>query len=302
MTTDCNQTVETAEARPGSVQRIVSTPVETVTIISLGAGVQSSTMALMTARGEITPMPKAAIFADTQAEPKAVMEWLDWLETQLPYPIIRVSKGNLRESSLRVIRSQKSKMLYLKRLIPCYVKNPHTGNRGIMGRTCTSDYKIEVLVREARKLCDWKRGEKRKLVDMLIGISRDEIIRMKPSRNSWIENRWPLIDLEMTRQDCLNWMKRNGYPEPPRSACTFCPFHSDNEWQRIKTDTPDEWADVVQYEKDLQAAARRQEAMKGIPYLHESCKPIETVDFTRNIPTHYQVSLFGNECEGLCGV
>ncbi len=36
--------------------------------ISLGAGVQSSTMALMAAAGEITPMPAAAIFADTQAE------------------------------------------------------------------------------------------------------------------------------------------------------------------------------------------------------------------------------------------
>ena len=37
-------------------------------IISLGAGVQSSTMALMAACGEITPMPQCAIFADTQAE------------------------------------------------------------------------------------------------------------------------------------------------------------------------------------------------------------------------------------------
>lgn len=274
---------------------------EPIHIISLGAGVQSSTMALMAAKGEITPMPVAAIFADTQAEPKSVYDWLDWLEKQLPFPVIRVSRGNLKEASLRVIRSRRSKLLYLKRLIPCYVSNTN-GSRGIMGRTCTFDYKIAVLVREARKLCDWKRGEKRLLVNMLIGISRDEIIRMKPSRNAFIENKWPLIDLGMTRQDCLNWMKRNGYPEPPRSACTFCPFHSDLEWRRIKTDSPDEWAQVVKYEKDLQAAAQRQEAMKGIPYLHQSCKPIETVNFDENIPDHYQVSLFGNECEGLCGV
>jgi len=32
-------------------------------VISLGAGVQSSTMALMAAAGEITPMPDCAIFA-----------------------------------------------------------------------------------------------------------------------------------------------------------------------------------------------------------------------------------------------
>lgn len=272
-----------------------------VSIISLGAGVQSSVMSLMAARGEITPMPKAAIFADTQAEPAAVMKWLDWLETQLPFPIIRVTKGNLQADSLRVIKARKTGRKYLKGLIPAYVLNDN-GTKGLLSRKCTADYKVEMIVRETRKLCDWKRGEKRLLVDMWIGISRDEIIRMKPSRNAFIENRWPLIDLNMTRQGCLEWMKRNGYPEPPRSACTFCPFHSDEEWRRIKTQTPDEWNAVVEYEHNLIAAAKSQEALRGIPYLHESCKPIETVDFDRNIPSHHQVSMFGNECEGLCGV
>lgn len=291
--------IGTESARADSLQRLVSTPV--VTLISLGAGVQSSTMALMAAHGEISPMPTAAIFADTQGEPKAVMDWLDWLEAKLPYPIIRVTHGSLKENSLKVVRSKKSGNRYLKGLIPAYVKN-YNGTIGLLGRRCTADYKVEMIVREARKLCDWKRGEKRHLVDMWIGISRDEIIRMKPSRNAFIENHWPLIDAGMTRQACLAWMKRNGYPEPPRSACTFCPFHSNDEWRRIKTTTPDEWLEVVQYEKDLQAAARRQEALKGIPYLHESCKPIETVNFDKLVPSHYQVSLFGNECEGLCGV
>jgi len=33
-------------------------------------------MALMAARGDITPMPDCAIFADTGWEPNAVYEWL----------------------------------------------------------------------------------------------------------------------------------------------------------------------------------------------------------------------------------
>lgn len=41
-------------------------------IISLGAGVQSSTMALMEKHGEITPMPDCAIFADTQESRKPI--------------------------------------------------------------------------------------------------------------------------------------------------------------------------------------------------------------------------------------
>jgi len=71
-----------------------------LTVISLGAGVQSSTMALMAAHGEITPMPDYAIFADTQAEPSHIYSWLDWLETQLPFPVLRVTAGSLKEAIL----------------------------------------------------------------------------------------------------------------------------------------------------------------------------------------------------------
>jgi hypothetical protein len=41
-------------------------------VLSLGAGVQSTTMALLAAHGEIGPMPDCAIFADTGWEPRAV--------------------------------------------------------------------------------------------------------------------------------------------------------------------------------------------------------------------------------------
>lgn len=71
---------------------------EPIDVISLGAGVQSSTMGLMAGEGLITPMPVAAVFADTQAEPKSVYKWLDWLEKKLPFPVIRVTQGNLEES------------------------------------------------------------------------------------------------------------------------------------------------------------------------------------------------------------
>ena len=57
-------------------------------ICSLGAGVQSSTLVLMAARGELTPMPDAAIFADTGAEPEGVYTWLDELEKEIPFPSI----------------------------------------------------------------------------------------------------------------------------------------------------------------------------------------------------------------------
>lgn len=65
-------------------------------------------MALMAAHGKITPMPHAAIFADTQAEPESVYRWLDWLEKQLPFPVHRVTAGSLFKDTLR-IRERKDK-------------------------------------------------------------------------------------------------------------------------------------------------------------------------------------------------
>lgn len=273
-----------------------------LTIISLGAGVQSSTMALMCAVGEIKPMPEFAVFADTQAEPDGVYSWLDWLEKQLPFPVHRVSKGSLTEASTRQRRSQKSGNLYLKSSIPAFLKAPD-GKMGISNRQCTSDYKITPIHQFIRK-----HREKKQVIQMM-GISYDEIIRMKPSRKKYITHTYPLIDLKMTRQDCLDWMNLKGYPMPPRSACVYCPYHSNKEWERIKVETPAEFQKAVQYEKDLQAAAVGT-ILRGTPFLHRSGKPLNEIIFVdydadkRGQVTNEskQGDFFGAECEGMCGV
>ena len=71
-------------------------------VLSLGAGVQSTTLALMAAHGEIGPMPDCAIFADTGWEPRAVYEHLAWLRSPnvLPFPVHIVSAGDLRAALL----------------------------------------------------------------------------------------------------------------------------------------------------------------------------------------------------------
>jgi hypothetical protein len=269
-------------------------------ILSLGAGVQSSTLALMAERGAI-PKVDAAIFSDTQGEPKAVYAWLDWLEKQVSYPIHRVTRGVLAEDELRIRRSGRSGNLYMKNSIPAFVLKAD-GGRGLLGRKCTVDYKITPIHRKVKELAGVKRGGSVVLANVLIGISWDEVIRMKQSRVPYIENSWPLIDLKMTRADCLAWMAANGYPVPPRSACSFCPFHSDDEWARLKKESPDEFAGVVEFERKLQEANSKQTALRGVPYLHSTCKPIGEVDFTGSKNGKKQVELFGNECEGLCGV
>jgi hypothetical protein len=269
---------------------------EPIHIISLGAGVQSSTMALMAAHGEITPMPTAAIFADTQAEPASVYEWLDWLETKLPFPVYRVTAGNIEERELKLIVSKKSGRTYRKSGIPAFVKG-----MGILSRKCTSDFKLVPIFKKAKELSGVKRGQKTVGVISWIGISTDEIIRMKPSREPWAKNIWPLVDAGMSREKCIKWMEANGYPTPPRSACYFCPFHSDVEWRRLRDSEPVEFQRAIAFEKQMQEANAKDETARGIPFLHSSCKPIGEVDLRTDVD-HGQGLLWGNECEGMCGV
>lgn len=263
----------------------------------------------MAAHGEVKGYPRldAAIFADTQAEPASVYSWLDWLEAEIQtlpfaFPIYRVTRGSLTEDQLQ-IKTAKAGHKYAKALIPAYVKAPD-GSYGLFGRRCTADYKVAVILKKQRELAKVPRGCKKPIVTSWIGISRDEIYRMKPSREPWAENVWPLVELGMRRETCLAWMQNHGYPEPPRSACVYCPFHSDFEWLRLKTEYPEEFEKSVEFEKNLQAITAMSEGpgiLRGIPYLHKSLVPLDTVVF-KGDPGHGQLDLFQNECEGMCGV
>jgi hypothetical protein len=281
-------------------------PTTEFTFLSLGAGVQSSTLALMAAHGEVTPMPDAAIFADTQAEPASVYKWLDWLEPNLPFPVHRVTRGDMTAESLLIKERKDRTGHWSKSLIPAFIEN-RDGSRGIMGRQCTYSYKVEQLERAARRLGKVKRGQKKITVTQWIGISWDEIQRIKPSRVAWSQHRWPLVELRMGRRDCLKWMESHGYPKPPRSACVYCPFHSDNEWRRLRDEEPEEFARAIRFEKDLQAVKAKTDNLRGVPFLHPSLVPLDQVDLSTDIERG-QLALwldeqsFGNECEGMCGV
>jgi hypothetical protein len=270
--------------------------------LSLGAGVQSSCLALMAAKGELGPMPDAAIFSDTQAEPGSVYKWLDWLEKELPFPVVRVTRGSITEESLKIrqFKDDPSKK-WVKSLIPAFIQNPD-GTKGIMGRQCTYSYKVEMLEKTARKLAKIKRGQKEVTVTQWIGISWDELQRMREARKPWVQHRWPLIEERMTRRHCLEWMEDNGFPEPPRSACMYCPFHSDDEWRRLRDEEPEAFEASIKFEKDLQYAKSQTDNQRGVPFLHQSLVPLDEVDFSTDIDRGQQVFDFQAECSGMCGV
>ena len=270
------------------------------TIISLGAGVQSSTMALMAAKGEIGPMPDAAIFADTGWEPKKIYEWLDWLEKQLPFPVYRVSAGNIRDDLMAPAETRRRIAA-----VPFYLDM--SIGAAISRRQCTKEYKIVPIERKAREIAGLKKGERctEIRVEQWIGISLDEIQRMKGPRKKWTKHRWPLVEQRMTRHDCLNWMAKNNYPTPEKSSCIGCPYHSDTHWAEMKVNAPDEWADAIAVDNAVRGGGTvASRGIKGKQYMHRSLIPLEHVDLRSEedkgqLPFQFG---FANECEGMCGV
>lgn len=268
-------------------------------LLSLGAGVQSSTMALMASRGLISPMPNAAIFADTQSEPSEVYQWLDKLIPMLPFPVHTVTAGNLMHDSIRS-RVSKEGNAYISNAMPVYLKRKD-GKCGMVVRSCTKDYKVKPILSKARVLAGVKERDHRIRVVSWIGISTDEAHRMKPSLEKWAVNRWPLIEAGLSRAQCLQWLKDNGYPQPPRSACVCCPYHSDAEWLRIKNQSPDEWNRAMAFERQLQDAHLNEAVSNrfdGIPFLHDSLVPLDEV----KLNGESRKDKWGNECEGMCGI
>ena len=259
-------------------------------IISLGAGVQSTTMALMAAHGEITPMPYCGIFADTQWEPQAVYSHLDWLCSVLPFPVYRVTAGNIRTAIQDRSKSAAGRIA----AVPWHMQMPN-GDAAMGRRQCTKEYKLVPIRRKVRELLGGKTPKAGATI--WIGISTDEAVRMKPSLIGYMIHRWPLIEKRMNRNDCLRWMERNGYPTPAKSSCIGCPYHSDAQWRDLRDQSPDEWQDAI----EIDAAIRHQPGFRGQQFMHRSLKPLADVDLS-TAEDHGQLNLFNNECEGVCGV
>lgn len=263
-----------------------------MTVISLGAGVQSSTMFLMACHGEL-PKPDVAIFADTQAEPRGVYTFLQFLKEQgdkYDIPVHIVSRGSLKDDTVDYVEGRANRVAS----IPAFVQVEGQKQEGRMWRQCTNDYKIMVVRKEIRRMLK-ENPAYTKPIELWIGISTDEILRMKDSTVQYIVNRWPLIEKNMSREDCLNWYTDKEYPTPARSACTFCPYRKNAEWQRMKTEDPLAFQEAVEFDEKI----RQQPKLKGKAFIHRSLQPLSQIDF---LAVNGLDPGFNEECEGMCGV
>ncbi len=246
-------------------------------MLSLGAGVQSTTALLLAATGRI-PTFDAVVFADPGWESAQVYAHLDRLEgvaDQAGMPLVRVTAGNIKRDALDPSHRFAS--------MPLFTLGPN-GERGMARRQCTSEYKIRPIKKEVRRRLNYPhpaRVPAGVFAEVAIGISVDEIGRARDSDVKYMRNVFPLLDLGWRRTDCVEYLTEMGWGDTPRSACIGCPFHTDDEWARIKTSSPVEWAEAVAFDHAIRHGSARANAdghpLRGQFFLHAQRVPLDEV-------------------------
>jgi len=272
------ETGRSLSPEPAASDERVSSP--DLVALSLGAGVQSTTLALLAVEG-VLPKPDVAIFADTGWEPASVYAHLERLAVTLEaagIPLYKVSKGNLRNDAIDPVHRYAS--------VPYFVRNPD-GSDGMGRRQCTSEYKLAPIKRKVRELLgaaapDYRRVPKGRVCEQWVGFSIDEIQRVDDGKHNprYLKTRYPLLDLGMSRKDCQRWLDARGWTTE-KSACIGCPFHGNQQWRELRDNKPDEWADAVAFDEAIRKGGSRGMPLNGEAFLHRSRVPLAIAPIDR---------------------
>jgi 3'-phosphoadenosine 5'-phosphosulfate sulfotransferase (PAPS reductase)/FAD synthetase len=214
-------------------------------VFSYGGGVQSTAVLVLSAQGKLpyTHFVFANVGDDTE-NPKT----LEYIE--------QFAKPYAENHGLFIIEIQKSSStadnstLYKELLssnrsvaIPMYV------NGVPIRRGCTSNWKVAVVEKFMRDYAGAKRKRKKPIG---IGISLDEFKRMRTDNADRVTiMEYPLIDLRLTREDCVEIIKEANLPVPPKSSCWFCPYKKISEWKSLKEENPALFTKAIELEKKL---------------------------------------------------
>jgi hypothetical protein len=259
----------------------------TIRVLSLGAGVQSTTLALLAVE-DVLPKPDAAIFADTGWEPRAVYDHLARLTTVLVgagIPVHRAQHGDLRRDTVETTSFMR---------LPAFVQGAD-GRAAMLRRQCTERYKMDPIRRQIRLLLGARTSTVGSVLtppagataEQWVGFSTDEVGRIKDhDEPAYLRTRYPLIELGMSREDCTRWLGARGWTVA-KSACIGCPFHGNRQWRDLRDNHPDEWADAVEFDRAIRE--RTFKGPQGVPFLHRSLLPLDQVDL-RTSAEHAQAA------------
>ena len=241
-------------------------------VFSYGGGVQSRTIFRLILEGDLEP-PDLIIFVDTGGEPEAVHNG------------VREDMALAERHGLDFVRIGSNLFIDILEgdavLIPA-----HTSRGGMLRRICTERYKL----RPMRRYLSERYPEEQ--IELWLGISLDEATRMTASPISWIEHRYPLIELGWTRSDCVSYLRRRGIA-PIKSACVFCPYRHREGWREILCDPLDRRRAILVDE------AIRNRVVGVECFVHPSRRPLRKVEKAQSL----EMDFFDlqPECAGVCG-
>ncbi|MCP4990806.1 MAG: hypothetical protein GY928_33635 [Colwellia sp.] len=246
-----------------------------VHIWSYGGGRQSTAILILIAQGKL-PKPELAIIADTGRERSSTWQYLEKytkpIMDKLGIPLV-IASHELAKVDLYAHNGDL--------LLPVFTKT------GKLPTFCSSEWKKHVVRRKLRQL---GYGPK-KPIKMWMGMSLDEVSRLRVSDVKWIENYYPLcFTCKLRSHECITIVERFGLPQPPHSSCWMCPNIGNKEWLDIKTKTPDDFEKAVK----LDCQTRKNDKKGGV-FLHPDLKPLDQVDFKAKGDERIQ-----RECSGFC--
>lgn len=206
------------------------------TVWSYGGGTQSAAIAVLILQGKL-PKPDLIAFADTSRE---VTETWMYLANVVRPALLAAGM------EVYVLRHEYSKHdLYKsdKLLLPAFTTQ--SGKKGKLPTYCSNEWKQRVVRR-------WMREQSVIACDLWLGISMDEIERMKPADRKWVNHVYPLIQtVPMRRHECITTVMNYGWPKPPKSRCWMCPNMSPQSWVEMRDNWPEDFAKAVEMDGEI---------------------------------------------------
>lgn len=218
---------------------------EQLRVFSYGGGVQSTAALVLAAQGTIDFTHFVFANVGDDSEHPATLRYVH--DVAMPYA---AANGVNLEEVRREWKDGRQWTLYqhVMRGDRVGVQLPvRFANGAVARRHCTVNYKIEVLAR-------WQKAHGASADNPAIvglGISWDEMHRMRTDSEAARRLVYPLVDLRMTRQECMALIGAAGLPVPGRSSCFFCPHHNKAQWQAMRHEEPSLFARAVAMEAHM---------------------------------------------------
>ena len=242
-------------------------------VLSYGGGVQSTAICLLIFENRL-PKPDWIVFSDTGSERPETYETVKQISllaglNDVPFAIVsakdKLHEGYQARESLPMVGisicTHKYKIRPIRRFIRAELKTNGIHNNGVLG--------------------------KKPWANVWLGISTDERKRVRESDRKYISNKFPLIEMNWSRNDCISYLKNFPELKVEKSGCFMCMYQTAAGWNDLKRKHPDLFDIALELEK---VGMEGKNKLKG---LFRSSESIEKFNHTHTLGD------FGFDLEGM---